>query len=412
MPSPASPPPAPQPAATGEDDPILPLPPPIKTQQPAVSARPPLWAWLALIVAVISCSSGGMWFALMPPSCPPILKASWRLQLTFVLQLPGFIHSWFRASVELKYQWRRSLAKMCFVGMVLAAHFASWSESLAYTSLSNSLLFVTTTPLLLVGFSGAMYSMRWCAQRWWGCLVTDPYPPTILEVFGALVGLVAAAMLASDSSNASANAPPAPLLGDMLALLGAAFMGIYLSVGYALRQWMPLWLYVTPVTLVAAITAALASLAIEHSQVQGTQVNSVFGEFGSPAWFGLAMGAALTAGILGHTAANLAMEHISPLIVSVLLLWEPLIGSVMGYLVGVQAPPDLVVYLAGFPLMLSAVLVVLGKRNTVLHKRFEAWCRPQHQGGGGGGGKGFSALKTHDTASLAEEEDEEENGAV
>jgi drug/metabolite transporter (DMT)-like permease len=341
----------------------------------------PRWAWIAVVVAVISCSSGGVWFALLPPECPRVLRASWRLQFTFALQIPGFVLDWRRANAELRRRWRSSLLSMAFVGAVLAGHFGAWSESLAYTSLSHSLLFVTTTPILLVMYSG----LSWMLLGWlrtMGCTTRTLQPPTWLEVTGAFVGLGAAAILASETGTTSSGplVPPS-VQGDALALLGAAFMGVYLTYGFALRQWMPVWLYVAPVTAVAALVSALFSLAVEGATLQGNGLTSVFGDFAlDQNVFLLVLGSAVTAGILGHTAANLAMQYVSPLTVSILLLWEPLIGSAMGFLCHVQGPPSLVTYLAGFPLMLSAVLVLVGKRESAAYVHIESWLCCCHLG--------------------------------
>lgn len=44
-------------------------------------------------------------------------------------------------------------------------------------------------------------------------------------------------------------------------------------------------------------------------------------------------------GLLGHTMVNGLLRHLSPLIVSVTLLLEPVSGSLIGWLLGVQAVP-------------------------------------------------------------------------
>lgn len=340
------------------------------SNEPRGSTRAPLWAWGALIVAVIACSSGGVWFILLSDT-PAVLRASWRLMLTSFMQLPGFIRDFYRADEDMRTAFFRSFTRLIIAGVALAIHFCAWSLSLNMTSLSHSLLFVCTTPILLVGFQTMTFI---CLSKF-----SDRFksPPTLLEVLGSLVGFGAACILANEAAANSTVDPNSlqhepTLLGDLVATLGAAAMGVYLLTGASLRSWMPVWLYVFPVTIIAGLLAALFSIAFEEkTQLAGVSAQSLFGLFGSGQRFGLVLGSAFTAGILGHTMANLALEYISPLIVSVLLLFEPLIGSFIGYIVGVQGPPSLVTWLAGFPLMIAAGLVSLGGRDSDLDK----WCR-------------------------------------
>jgi drug/metabolite transporter (DMT)-like permease len=75
---------------------------------------------------------------------------------------------------------------------------------------------------------------------------------------GDLSTAAAAALALTTASDGVLSAPSSldvepSILGDMIALLGAAFMGIYLSVGSRLRKDIALFLYAFPVTAAAAI---------------------------------------------------------------------------------------------------------------------------------------------------------------
>lgn len=344
-------------------------------------------AWAALIVSVVAMSSGGAWFAVLHDT-PPVLKASWRLLLTSTMQVPGFIWQWRRANAEILAKWRAQVILLSLTGVVLAIHFATWSWSIDHTSLAHSLLFVCTTPLILV----AAYSMRYCvgrvqARQWGpaantldaGASRTDcraAQHPTLLETVGTCVGFGAAVLLASAAgahTGEDAQGVEPSVAGDLVALVGAAMMGIYLVVGARLRQWMPLFLYAFPVSLIASLVLLCLAAVLEPSvKMSGLGPSSVFGFFGSPERFGLSFGAALGAGILGHTLCNFALEHISSLIVSVTLLLEPLIGSVIGWVVGVQGVPDATTFAAGPVLLLGALMVTLGGRESAVNARVDA----------------------------------------
>lgn len=393
--------------------------------------RPPcdvslILAWLALAVAVVACSSGGIWFSLLS-STPPILKASWRLVLTGLLQLPPFLaqyRSLARGDAARLSSWRGRVPLMLLTGVFLAVHFGSWSVSINLTSLSHSLLFVSTTPFLITctllarwavaraldscggGGGGPQQQMSPAAADGGGgvsalsdaasspscrgaCSLRDVFPasslpPTALEIVGVLLGIGASAGLAfsvADEDAASGAIGVAPSLGgDAVATIGAATMGLYLAVGSRLRRDMPLFLYAFPVTAAAGVASAVASLAFEPGVSLFGPVSSpssYFGFLGGGPIFGVAFGAAAVSGILGHTMANFALGRISSLVVSVCLLLEPVIGSILGAAVGVQGVPGGGTIGFGVLLMLGALSASVGERESpvlaALHAAAKRW---------------------------------------
>jgi len=367
----------------------------------------PLWAWLVLAVAVLAMSSGGVWFAALDET-PPVLKACWRLTATALCQIPLSCVQLSKATVELRAKLWGAAGALCLGGSILALHFAAWSWSVDNTSLSHSLLFVCSTPLLLVGWSTLVYGCVLLRQRHSaaknrsaalalqldeapadgavalpgergraaeGRAAHAPLPPSLLECLGAALGFAAAALLAASAGSAAAGSSShsvAPTLaGDAAALAGAAAMGLYLAVGGRLRQWMPLWIYAFAVTAVSALVSGVGALAMESGDggpfapvsLGGLGPSSMLGWLGSWRRFGCVAGAAVTSGILGHTGANLALEYISPLIISVALLLEPVVGSLLGYAAGFQGAPDAWTALCGPALIGSATLVTLGDRS-------------------------------------------------
>ncbi|MEC7720796.1 MAG: hypothetical protein VYC60_02740 [Candidatus Thermoplasmatota archaeon] len=57
--------------------------------------KPPLFAWGILFVALIAVSSAGIVLQSMS-EVPPLLRASWRMQGTALILLPGFIYQYTR----------------------------------------------------------------------------------------------------------------------------------------------------------------------------------------------------------------------------------------------------------------------------------------------------------------------------
>ena len=113
----------------------------------------PASAWLILSVAVIAVSSAGIVLQEMS-NVKPLLRASWRMQGTALVLLPGFLYQINR--VEAPYLTTKdSLLIMASSGF-LAIHFGSWVWSLDNTSLVHSLLFVNTHPLIVVALMPMM----------------------------------------------------------------------------------------------------------------------------------------------------------------------------------------------------------------------------------------------------------------
>ena len=107
----------------------------------------PLHAYALLALALLAVSSAGAVLQQMG-EVPPLLRASWRMQGTSLVLLPGFAYQWFRmdrSSIS-RNDWLLMLASSVF----LAMHFGSWIWSLDNTSLVHSLLFVTSHQLVVV----------------------------------------------------------------------------------------------------------------------------------------------------------------------------------------------------------------------------------------------------------------------
>ena len=107
----------------------------------------PKGAWLLLLVALFAVSSAGAVLQSMS-EIPPILRASWRMQGTALILLPGFIFQ--LSSLDRNLFSSKDAVIILLSSIFLAAHFGSWVWSLDHTSLVHSLLFVTSHPLVVV----------------------------------------------------------------------------------------------------------------------------------------------------------------------------------------------------------------------------------------------------------------------
>ena len=303
----------------------------------APTGSPPLRAWLLLAAAVLAVSSAGPVFQLID-EVQPLLRASWRLQLTAVFLAPLAVWQYRAMAEEEQQRCRESKVVAIIVasGLFLWVHFGSWVWSLDHTSLTHSLLFVTAHPLVIV-------VGLWLLKR----------PTNRQQTLGAALGFLGAAVVLMGVNSEG----DATLIGDAAAFLGAVAIVGYLTAGRVLRSWMPLFVYAFPVTLIAAVMLALSSVWLEGAALAATPASSAVFGWGALAWLPYIAFLALGPGMVGHTGINAVLRWLPPLVISVSVVLEPLIGSLLGWALGTTSVPGIWTWLGG-PLLIAGVLLV------------------------------------------------------
>jgi drug/metabolite transporter (DMT)-like permease len=254
----------------------------------------------------------------------PVIAAG-RLGFAALILLPIVA---LRAWPDLRGLGRRDVLLGVGAGALLALHFSAWISSLAYTSVASSAALVTTTPL-------------WVALAGWLLLRERLLALTLLGVLltiggSALIGL-------SDGMRGGGALAPQPLLGDGLALLGALAAAGYFLIGRELRRRLSILAYIW----LAYTSAALILLALALAAGAGA------GAPASPLDYALLLGLAVGPQLLGHTAFNWALRHLSATFVAVATLGEPIGAALLALLIFGEgfAPLQLV----GFGLLLLGI---------------------------------------------------------
>ena len=296
-----------------------------------MSRTPPL-VWGLLVAGVLGVSSAGAILSHVD-SIPPLMRASWRLQITVLMLLPFAIWQYREMDIADRSRLleKRTVLIILGSGIALAAHFGTWVTSLDHTSLAHSLLFVTSHPIIIVIGTAI--------------LVRRPHK---LETTGALIGLVGAAITLLDAKNDG----DVTLWGDMLAFLGAITVVGYIVAGRILREWMPVFVYAVPVTLIGGI------LLIPFSIIMGEETAALgWIESDLLSWFILL---AFLAGIVGHTGLNACLRWLPPLTISFAVTLEPIIGAFIGWFFFSEDVPGKWTWLGGLILIFGIMLVIKG----------------------------------------------------
>ncbi len=254
---------------------------------------------LAVVVAILAVGVSAIMIRYAQTG--PLTIAFYRLLFTTLMLVPWVLCVGRSALARLE---RAHVVRLAGVGLVLAAHFSLWVTSVRLTTVANSVVLVTTHPLMVAAISSVVLKER---------------PAGLALVGGALASSGVVLMFSGDVGGGG-------LLGDALALLGALAAGTYIVAGRAERRMLPTGTYC--IIVYGFTTLFLLPLALwETRLVPAAQADWI--------WF-VAMAA--VPGILGHTLYNYSLGHVPALFVSTSLLGEPIVSSLLAALLFAEIP--------------------------------------------------------------------------
>ena len=280
----------------------------------------PRFILLAVAIAAISSSAVLVQWA----DASPIALAFWRTTGGALIL----------AGPSLRHQARPSRSQwpwIALAGVALGTHFATWLASLELTSVAASVTLVSTAPLM-IGVS-LLATGRSPGRATWTAIAL------------ALAGTI---VITGGDLGSGGDA----LLGDGLALAGAATMAVYLSVGQRLRAELATSTYTSRTYAVAALSM-VPVMALADIAAWG---------YDRTTW--LAIGGMIVGPQLaGHTALNLLLKRLGSMTVSLALLAEPLGASILVLLFFGQVPPLAAV--VGAPLIVAGLVIqVMSRRSS------------------------------------------------
>jgi drug/metabolite transporter (DMT)-like permease len=152
------------------------------------------------------------------------------------------------------------------------------------------------------------------------------------------VAIAGTAVIAADDSVGSAA-----LFGNVLALVGAVTVAVYVLIGRSLRTTGGMGVLPYSIVVYAAASLTLAPAALLAGQ-------PLWG-FSGETWLWLA---AITLGpqILGHTVFNWALKYVDASLISGTILAEPVVAALLAWLLLTEKP--------GFATVLGGAVVLAG----------------------------------------------------
>jgi drug/metabolite transporter (DMT)-like permease len=231
----------------------------------------------------------------------PLAISAGRLGLAALILTPL---TWRDGAPEIRRLSRRDLLLGLLGGFFLAIHFAAWIWSLALTSVASSTALVTTNPIFVALVTYLI----------WGERLSRP------ALFGVVLSILGSALIGfSDSEGGSGSKP---LLGDLLALVGALFVTGYLLIGRDLRHRLNILPYIWLVYSSAAVFLGIAMLVARQTLL------------GFPtSVYLLLLALAVGPQLLGHTSFNWAIKYLSATFIAVTILGEPIAASLLAIVV-------------------------------------------------------------------------------
>ena len=274
--------------------------------------------YIGVAVAVFSVSFASIFIRWS--EAPPVVIAAYRMLFAALMLLP---FAYYHREREFGGLDRKTTWILVAIGLVLAVHFATWITSLGMTSVASSTILVTSHPLL-VGLVSILIFKE--SGRW-----------TALGVVIGFTGVVFISFMSQGDGSWD---------GDLLALIGGVFAGVYIMCGRLMRKKVNLIAYAFVIYLSAAGFLFATALVLNQ-----------------PIWpypmqeFVLFLLLAGVSTILGHTVYNWSLRYVTAPFVSASLLGEPIFASILAAVLLAELPSPYL-YLGGALILVGVLCVV------------------------------------------------------
>ena len=251
-------------------------------------------------------------------TAPSMVLVFYRVLIASVLLIP---YALIRNREEFRQMGRKTALFCLMSGLFLGLHFASYFQALRYTSIASAVALVDTE-VFFVAFMMFFFFREIIPLRAWA---------------GILLTFTGSMLIALSDAGGGEHV----LLGDLIALAGAACLAVYTILGKVCRKEISTTAYTTLVYSSAALTV-LVILLYTRTPVLGYEpVN----------WLS-ALGMAVFCTLLGHSVFNWALKYESAAFLSTVKLLEPVFAAILGVLLFREIPSKQV--------MLGGFIVILG----------------------------------------------------
>lgn len=258
--------------------------------------------YLVLAIGVICVSFAAIFIRLA--DAPPLVIAALRMCLAALVIVPIAL---FHSMDELLHLSKKNFFMMLLAGVFLAMHFGFWTASLSYTSVATSVILVTANPVFVSIASYFLFKENLTRRISLGI---------VISIAGTIV-----------IGYRNWSLGPNPLLGAVLALLGAFTIAIYLLIGRKIRRDTGFLTY-SAITCGFAAVLLLAVVLINGYELTGYPFST---------WTMFIL-LALVPQLIGHSSLNWALKYMPATMITIAVLGEPVIASLLAVLILNESP--------------------------------------------------------------------------
>ena len=294
---------------------------------------------ITISIAILAVSTSSVFIRFAQEEAPSLVIAASRLLLASLFLAPSAL---IKHRAELRQLSRKDLLLGLLSGIFLAVHFSTWITSLEYTTVTNSVVLVSTSPLWVAILAPIFLKEKLTKSIIFGMILT--------LIGGTIIGFSetcawdAGIICTSLSGFGLAEASK----GNFLALAGAWTVAGYLLIGRRLRAKMSLIPYIFLVYGMAAIVM-LVILFIAGETLFGY----------SPMTYLWLLLIAIFPQLIGHSTYNWALRYLPVALVAVTTLGEPIGSSILAFIILKEIPTTL--QFVGGILILTGIYVTSRK---------------------------------------------------
>ncbi len=252
------------------------------------------WVLVALPVAIVAISFAAIFFRKASPT-HPLVAAGLRLAVAAILLAPRTVSRLLSRRLA-----RDVVLSGVLAGVFYSVHFGAWVSSLSLTTVAASVTLVTATPLLLAGHAAITRRDRPGKALW------------------SAIGLAAVGVTIIGGHDLSVSADA--LIGDALALAGAAAMAGYMVLARRLGPSLDVWAFSGMATSVGAVLLLGVAVAAGLSPLPPSA--AAFG------WIALS---ALVPQLVGHNLLTYCLRYARPTVVGMSTVGEPVGATILGF---------------------------------------------------------------------------------